>query len=206
MKKIPCLPFLFPAAALFACHPSVNDGSWPAYGGNKNMNHYSTLGQIDTANVSGLHPVWTYHCGDVDSNSQIQVNPIVVGHTLYGVSPRLKLFALDAASGQLKWTWDPALTTPVKNWSMNVCRGVVYYRGNEEDQRLFYSAGSFLYCLDALTGKPSDSFGDHGRIDLHHDLGRDVRELYVAGTLPGVVYKDLLIIGDRVAEQADAAP
>jgi quinoprotein glucose dehydrogenase len=43
-------------------------------------------------------------------------------------------------------------------------------------------------------------------IDLHHDLGRDVSELYVAGTSPGVVYKDLLIIGDRVAEQADAAP
>jgi len=206
MKKFYRLSFLLVPAAFFACHSSVNHDSWPAYGGSKDRIHYSPLRQIDTGNVGGLRQVWAYHCGDVDSNSQIQANPIVVGHTLYGVSPRLKLFALDAVSGQLKWTFDPARTTAVRNWSMNVCRGVVYYRGDETDQRLFYSAGSSLYCIDALTGNPIDSFGDHGRIDLHHDLGRDVSELYVAGTTPGVIYKDLLIIGDRVAEEADAAP
>jgi quinoprotein glucose dehydrogenase len=206
MKKILRLSFLLVPAAFFACHSSVNYDSWPAYGGSKDEIHYSAVRQIDTGNVGGLRQVWAYHCGDVDSNSQIQVNPIVVGHTLYAVSPRLKLFALDAVSGKLIWTFDPAGTTTVRNWSMNVCRGVAYYRGSETDQRLFFSAASSLYCIDALTGKPIDSFGDHSRIDLHHDLGRDVSELYVAGTSPGVVYKDLLIIGDRVAEQADAAP
>src|SRR5580693_4575651 len=206
MKKILRLSFLLAPAAFFACHSSVNYESWPAYGGSKDKIHYSALRQIDTGNVGGLRQVWAYHCGDVDSNSQLQVNPIVVGHTLYGVSPRLKLFALDAASGLLKWSFDPAKTAAVRNWSMNVCRGVAYYRGSETDQRLFYSAGSSLYGIDALTGKPVESFGDHGRIDLHHDLGRDVSELYIAGTTPGVVYKDMLIIGDRVAEEADAAP
>jgi quinoprotein glucose dehydrogenase len=206
MKKILRLSSLLIAAVFFACHPSANYESWPAYGGSKDGIHYSALRQIDTGNVGGLRQIWAYHCGDVDSNSQIQVNPIVVGHTLYGVSPRLKLSALDAVSGKLIWTFDPAKTSAVRNWSMNVCRGVAYYRGGETDQRLFYSAGSSLYGIDALTGKVIDSFGDHGRIDLHHDLGRDVSELYVAGTSPGVVYKDLLIIGDRVAEQADAAP
>jgi len=206
MKKIPRVTFLVIAVALFACHSAVTYDSWPEYGGSKGRIHYSGLRQIDTANVSGLRQVWTYHCGDVDSNSQIQCNPIVVGKTLYGVSPQLKLFALDAASGRLKWTFDPAKLARVGNWTINNCRGVAYYRGSETDQRLFYSAVSFLYCIDALTGKPVDSFGDHGRIDLHQDLGRDVSELYVAGTSPGVIYKDLLIIGDRVAEEADAAP
>ncbi len=206
MQKIPSFAFLVMAFALFACHSSGKYDSWSEYGGSKDRIHYSGLDQIDTANVGGLRQVWTYHCGDVDSNSQIQVNPIVIGHTLYGVSPRLKLFALDAASGRVKWTFDPALITPVKNWSMNVCRGVVFYGGGEEDQRLFYSVGFSLYGIDALTGKPIDSFGDHGQIDLHHDLGRDVSQLFISGTSPGVIYKDLLIIGDRVAEQADAAP
>jgi quinoprotein glucose dehydrogenase len=206
MKRLPSFPFLVIAAALFACHSSTPYDSWPAYGGSKDRIHYSGLRQIDTANVGGLRQVWAYHCGDVDSNSQIQCNPIVIGHTLYGVSPQLKLFALDAASGRLKWSFDPAKLATVGNWTINNCRGVAYYRGSETDQRLFYSAVSFLYCIDALTGKPVDSFGDHGRIDLHQDLGRDVSELYVAGTSPGVVYKDLLIIGDRVAEEADAAP
>ncbi len=193
-------------AAVFACHPLVNYHSWPAYGGSKDEIHYSALRQIDTGNVGELQQVWVYHCGDVDSNSQIQVNPIFVDQTLYGVSPRLKLFALDAASGRPKWIFDPAKIAAVRNWSMNICRGIAFYRGSEADQRLFYSAGSWLYGVDALTGKLIESFGDHGRIDLHHDLGRDVGELYVAGTTPGVVYKDLLIIGDRVAEEADAAP
>ncbi|HET6255079.1 MAG TPA: PQQ-binding-like beta-propeller repeat protein [Puia sp.] len=209
MKKDPSYLFL-PAAlvvAVFsACHSSVNYDSWPVYGGNKGQMHYSASRQIDTANVGGLRQVWAYHCGDVDSNSQIQVNPIIIGHTLYGISPRLKLFALDATSGALKWTFDPAKTAAVRNWSLNVCRGVAYYRGSDTDHRLFYSAGSSLYCIDALTGKPIGSWGDSGRIDLHHDLGRDVSELYVAGTTPGIVYKDMLIIGDRVAEEADAAP
>jgi quinoprotein glucose dehydrogenase len=206
MKKIPSFSFLLIGVALFACHSSVNYDSWPAYGGSKDRIHYSGLRQIDTANVGGLRQVWAYHCGDVDNNSQIQCNPIVVGHTLYGVSPQLKLFALDAVSGQLKWSFDPAKLAKVGNWTINNCRGVAYYRGSETDQRLFYSAVSFLYCIDALTGKPVESFGDHGRIDLHQDLGRDVSKLYVAGTTPGVIYKDLLIIGDRVAEEADAAP
>jgi quinoprotein glucose dehydrogenase len=202
------LLLLLPVLAIFpACHrtPEKYD-SWPVYGGGKDKIHYSALRQIDTGNVGGLQQAWVYHCGDVDSNSQLQVNPIVVGHTLYGVSPRLKLFALDAATGRLNWTFDPAKIAAVRNWSMNICRGIAYYSGSEMDQRLFYSAGAFLYCIDALTGKLIDSFGDHGRIDLHHDLGRDVSDLYVAGTTPGIVYKDMLVIGDRVAEEADAAP
>jgi quinoprotein glucose dehydrogenase len=206
MKKNLRFSILVIAAALFACRSSVKYDSWPAYGGSKDAIHYSSLRQVDTGNVAGLRQVWVYHCGDADSNSQIQVNPIIIGHTMYGISPRLKLFALDAASGQPKWSFDPAKLVPVGNWTINTCRGLTYYRGSETDQRLFYSAGSWLYSIDALTGKLIDSFGDHGRIDLHHDLGRDVSELYVAGTTPGVIYKDMLIIGDRVAEEADAAP
>ena len=190
-----------------ACHRAgTGYDSWTDYGGTPDKIHYSKLRQIDTGNVTALRQAWVYHCGDADSNSQIQVNPIIIGHTLYGVSPRLKLFALDAVTGKLRWSYDPARYARVGNWSMNVCRGVAYYNGGNDDQRLFYGAGSALYCIDAITGKLVAGFGDSGRIDLHHDLGRDVSKLYVAGTTPGIVYKDLLIVGDRVAEEAAAAP
>ncbi|HWB91710.1 MAG TPA: PQQ-binding-like beta-propeller repeat protein [Puia sp.] len=183
-------------------------GSWPAYGGSPANVHYSALAQIDTSNVSGLQKVWEYHTGDGDSMSQIQVNALEIDGTLYGVTPRLKLFALDAATGLSKWVFDPAAPVhgDTPKIAINVCRGVAYYRGSEQDQRLFYSAGSWLYCIDALTGTVIPSWGDSGRIDLHNDLGRDVKKLYVAGTTPGIVYKDLLIIGDRVDEEAAAAP
>jgi len=70
----------------------------------------------------------------------------------------------------------------------------------------FYGAGSNLHCIDALTGRPIKGFGEGGKIDLHNDLGRNTKDLYVTSTTPGIVYKDLLIIGDRVAEDAAAAP
>jgi quinoprotein glucose dehydrogenase len=208
--RFPILYLALLAIVISACHHGAREKytSWPVYGGSKENIHYSALRQIDTANVSSLRPAWEYHTGDADSNSQIQVNALVIDGILYGVTPRLKLFAVEAATGHLKWVYDPARpvggNTP--KIAINACRGVAYYKGSPEDQRLFYSAGSSLYCIDALTGNPIPAFGDNGKVDLHQDLGRDVKDLYVAGTTPGIVYKDLLIVGDRVAEEAAAAP
>jgi len=65
---------------------------------------------------------------------------------------------------------------------------------------------NFLYALDAKTGKPIKSFGKDGRIDLQGDLGRDPTEQSVALTTPGIVYKDMIIVGGRNAETLPAAP
>jgi quinoprotein glucose dehydrogenase len=159
--------------------------------------------------VGKLQKIWEYHPGDGDSMSQIQVNALVIDGILYGVSPKLKLFALGAATGKPRWIFDPAapVNGDTPKISINACRGVAYYsKDSGKDARLFYGAGSWLYCIDAKTGKPATGFGDSGRIDLHNDLGRDVRDLSVAATTPGMVYKDMIIIGDRVAEEAAAAP
>jgi len=185
--------------------------SWEVYGGSKQGTRYSSLNQIDTSNVSQLQVAWTYHTGDSDKMTQIQVNPIIVDGILYGVSPKLKLFALDAASGKEKWVFNPVDTSAgdVKGrgyFMMNVCRGVTFYSGGKDDKRIFFAASSDLYCIDANAGKPVSSFGDKGKIDLHNDLGRDVKDLYVAATSPGIIYKDNIIIGSRVAEEAAAAP
>lgn len=195
----------------FSCtqKSSKDYSSWRIYGGNKEANHYSSLTQIDTNNVSQLQVSWTYHTGDADSMTQIQVNPIIIDSTLYGVSPKLKLFALDAASGTQKWVFNPMNDSDVKGkgyFGMNVCRGVTFYADNKDSARIFYSANSQLYCIDAKSGIPLKSFGENGKIDLHNGLGRDVSDLYVAMTSPGIIYKDMIIVGCRVSEEAAAAP
>jgi len=202
-----CLLFLL---VLGGCHSEKGGNvSWSVYGGSPENIHYSALSLIDTANAGRLQAVWEYHTGDGDSISQIQVNPLVIDGVLYGVSPKLKLFALDAATGKAKWVFDPIapVNGDTPKIAINACRGVAYYTADSgRDQRLFYGAGSWLYCIDARTGRPAVGFGDSGRIDLHHDLGRDVADLFVAATTPGMIYKDMIIIGDRVAEEAAAAP
>ncbi len=207
------LPAILILCAVSSCKTPTSDyKGWQVYGGNNEHNHYSSLTQIDTANVFKLQVAWQYHTGDSDQTTQIQVNPIIVDNVVYGVSPKLKLFALDAATGKEKWVFSPAVDQTknglqVKmNFSMNVCRGVAYYADGNNDKRIFYSAGSNLFCIDAIKGKPISSFGSNGMIDLHNDLGVNAENLYVSSTTPGIIYKDLIIIGARVAEDIPAAP
>ncbi len=196
----------------YSCNTNdVKYTSWMVYGGNKENNHYSSLQQVDTNNVAQLKIAWQYHTGDADTMTQIQVNPIIINGVLYGVSPKLKLFAVDAASGKQLWVFNPVnySSNDVKGFGyflLNVCRGVTYYANGENDKRIFYAAGSKLFCINASSGKPIVSFGNKGNIDLHTDLGTTAANLYVASTTPGIIYKNLIIIGTRVAEEMPAAP
>src|SRR5215475_7816908 len=80
---------------------------WPVYGGNTDHTHYSTLDQITPQNVSRLQVAWTYETHDEFKGSEMQANPIVVNGVLYATSPKLRVFALDAATGKELWSFDP---------------------------------------------------------------------------------------------------
>ena len=189
---------------------NTNSGKWEVYGGGKENRRYSDLTEIDTNNVIHLTKAWEFHTGDTGLHTQMQYNAIVVNNLLYAVSPTLKLIALNPATGKQDWIFDPfdIHNNDYKGagyFSMNLCRGVTYY-ADDQSKRLFYGVGSNLYCIDANTGKPMLDFGNEGKIDLHHDLGREVQDLYLAMTSPGIIYKDLIILSTRVDESAEAAP
>ena len=189
--------------------PKESYKDWKVYGGSKTRIQYSALKQIDTGNVQNLQVAWTYRTNDAEPGSQMQANPIVVDRVLYSVSPKLKLFAIDAATAKEKWVFDPFTDTLFgknKKRGLNNCRGVAFYHGKNNDSRIFYSAGSLLYCIDIRFGQPIREFGDQGSIDLHNDLGRDVSHLSVTSSSPGIIYKDLIITGSSVAEEANSAP
>ena len=193
---------------------STDYTAWKYYNGTPGALKYSSLKEIDTLNISSLQPIWTYQTGDADTaaRSQIQTNPIVINGVLYGISPQLKLFALKAENGKEIWVFDPT-----KEWkngpadrasfhNMINARGLCYWTDNKGEERLFYTVGSFAIAIDAKTGKPVTSFGEGGAIDLHENLGREVSDLIVVNTSPGVIYNDLLILGTRVDENSPAAP
>ncbi|MDR8390347.1 pyrroloquinoline quinone-dependent dehydrogenase [Aliifodinibius sp. S!AR15-10] len=194
---------------IFSCSSNTDSEkytTWEIYGGGNESIRYSTLDQIDTTNVTSLEKAWTYHTGDADTakNSQIQHNPIIIGHTLYGVTPKMKLFALNAATGQEEWVFNPIPDTAEINHGITNNRGVAYWEDGD-DHRILYVANSQLFAVDATTGEPVPSFGENGSIPLATGLGEESRDLYVSATSPGIVYEDLLILGSRVSEGADAA-
>ena len=218
MKKLKSLPtvalFLVSLFVIFSCSKPVKEyKSWEIYNGGKEAMKYSSLTQIDTNNVSQLQVAWTYHTGDADTvhGSQIQCNPIMVDGVLYGVGPQMKLFAIDALTGKEKWVFDANSKTEFDDnrtsfHNMINSRGIAYWSNGEMDNRLFFTAGSNTLAINANTGKPIQSFGNHGAIDLHDGLGRDVKDLFVVNTSPGVIYKNLIILGTRVDEEPPSAP
>jgi quinoprotein glucose dehydrogenase len=186
---------------------------YPAYGGNKEGNRYSPLTQINQDNVKNLEIAWTYFANNPQDTSngkapiarEIQCQPIVVNGILYGISAELNLFALNAASGIELWKFvpDQADLRPHAN------RGVMYWE-NSDDRRILYTAGSFLYAINAKDGKVIASFGNEGKVDLHEGLaegvGHRVDDLRVVSTSPGVIFKNTLVIGSSLPETGDAAP
>lgn len=180
------------------------DGSvnWPAYLGDKASSQFSPLAEITPANVHRLAVAWVYSSGDARSNnrSQIQCNPLIIDGVLFGTSPLLKLFALDARTGREKWRFDPFADSQGKR-AVGVNRGLVYWEADDgADGRILYCADHFLRAIDAQTGRPISTFGTNGRVDLKDHLGRDAGRLSVLSNTPGILYRDLLILGTRVSE------
>ncbi|GAB3036356.1 outer membrane protein assembly factor BamB family protein [Spirosoma pulveris] len=206
------------ALTLMAVYPNLDDvpidtkgnTDWASYGGNKAGNRYSALNQINIGNVKNLKVSWTYDAaavdGKMDRQPEIQCQPIVVNGVLYGNTPKLKLFALVANTGEQLWTFDP-FKNKTPRFSQN--RGVLYWEDGA-DKRILYSAGPTLYAINALTGMPVAQFGKNGEVDLREGLFDkatvDITKLSVSATSPGVIYKDLLVLGATVSEYGDAAP
>jgi len=169
---------------------------WPVYGGAPEGGHYSDLKQINRDNVKQLQVAWTFDSGE---SGGLQTNPIVINGTLFTTTPSHKVVALDAATGVARWTFDSGMPGRGPN------RGVTYWaEGN--DARVFTAQGSYIYSLDPKTGKPDPKFGKDGRIDLREGLDREAAIQSIALTTPGVIYKDMLIVGGRVGEGWPSSP
>ncbi|MGC4234913.1 MAG: c-type cytochrome [Niabella sp.] len=169
---------------------------WPEYLGGVDRNHYSALTQIDSGNIASLKVAWKFHTGD---SGQMQCSPIVVEGILYGVTASNQLFALNAGTGVEIWRFNPDTAK-----SSQTNRGVAFWRDGQ-DKRILYSYQSWLYAVDAITGKPVKTFGTDGRVSLHAGLGKESEKKFVVSTTPGTIYKDIIIMPIRVGEGAGAA-
>lgn len=129
---------------------------WPAYQGGPNSIHYSQLTQINRNNVKNLKVAWTFDTGDSTSKAkrEFESNPLIINGVLYGLSPKVKVFALNAATGKEIWSFDPAAGTKEIGSTRN--RGVAFWsHANGKDGRLFVAFRQYLYAIDTRTGSRS---------------------------------------------------
>jgi len=199
------------AAALVLSHaafaqrhiPKTGYQDWKVYGGGPESIRYSTLDQINRENVQKLQVAWTFDTGDVFEGSEMQCNPVIVDGVLFATTPKLRVIALDAATGKQRWSFDPNDGAKIPHAVRN--RGVTYWEDGH-DQRIFVSSRHYLYALDARTGALVTKFGDAGRIDLREGLGRDPPEISISISTPGVIYQDLIILGGLMSEDLPSPP
>ena len=171
--------------------PTATRQDWPFYGGDPNGDRYSPLSQINRENVKQLRQAWRV---DVGTEGGLQVNPLIVGRTMFVYTPSEQILALDAATGKQMWAFDPGVKATQPS------RGFSYW--TDDKQSIFFAGVmDHLYALDPNTGKPIPSFGEGGSVDLRKDLGNeDFANNFAVLTTPGTIYKDLIIIGFRAPE------
>lgn len=168
---------------------------WATYGG-IDGSHYSGLSQINRSNVNTLEVAWTFDSGE---HGGMETSPLIIDAVLYGYTPSQKVFALNAATGELRWKFDSGVS------ASQPARGLAYWSDGKE-KRILAGVMNYVYALDADTGKPITTFGKDGRIDLRENLGREPSSQSISLTSPGVIYRDLLIVGGRVPETLPAPP
>ncbi|MDH5396910.1 MAG: PQQ-binding-like beta-propeller repeat protein [Cyclobacteriaceae bacterium] len=172
--------------------------TWSHYLGDPARTHYSSLDQINKENVGQLEVAWEYKTGDAAKNTVIQTNPLIADGMVYGVSPALKVFALDARTGEEIWSEKPLEQG-------GVARGLMRWTDGT-DTRILVGLRQYVAAFDAKTGELVKGFGENGLLDLKKGFDRDVSEVSLEATSPGVIYKDLLIQGFLTSEGLPAVP
>jgi quinoprotein glucose dehydrogenase len=194
---------------LAACEQPSELETWREYGGGPSHIQYSSLDQVNRSNVGQLEVAWTYDAGGTNPGNpgyfetrRVHHTPIILDGVLYAIGGDMRVFALDAATGEMLWEHALDAEEELSGPGAVVNRGLMHWRG----ERILYSAGPYLRALDAKTGKTIESFGNDGKVDLREGLGRPVGSVGVAATAPGVVFEDLVIMGSSVSESLPAAP
>jgi len=192
-------------------------GEWPAYAGTYASARYSPLDQINAANARDLKIAWRWTSPDhavraansrIDPSWLHEGTPVMVNGVLYTSTSLSQVAAIDAATGQTKWVFDPEawrLGMPTNNGWLH--RGVAYWRdgsagpdGPNERVIMLTGHGAML-ALDAKTGRPIQTFGDKGSVDLAEALRRPASPRWVYGnTSPPVIVRDVIVVGSSVLD------
>ncbi|HSC64238.1 MAG TPA: membrane-bound PQQ-dependent dehydrogenase, glucose/quinate/shikimate family [Caldimonas sp.] len=119
------------AAGTLPAAPTPAADDWTVYGGTPQGQRYSTLADITPGNVGDLKVAWTFHTGDKkrpdDPEETTAENvPLKVGDTLYLCSKHDHVIALDPATGQKRWEFDPKIEVSHDFQHLN-CRGLAYH-------------------------------------------------------------------------------
>jgi quinoprotein glucose dehydrogenase len=195
--------------------PESNTGAveWPVYGFDYYGSRYLPVSDINRTNVSGLEVAWVYRTGELDPEyetdrpTSFQATPIVVDGTMYLSTPLGRVSALNPATGDELWEFDPNIRRDIRYGDF-ANRGVAAWLDESAAKdaicrrRIFVgTAQSQLLALDARDGRLCSDFGEDGMINLREDLRIPPKEpaAYTL-TSPPLAVNGVVIVGSSIAD------
>jgi quinoprotein glucose dehydrogenase len=179
-RQTVAMPLPVQAASLTFDDPTnaAAKGEWNAYGAGASAQRYSDSTQINPANVTGLKRAWVFHTGGLNEKYGSELTPLKIGNRIYGCNGMNVMFALDPATGQKIWSYDPHVGQNYIPYTA-ACRGVAYYKvpnapaGQPCGERIIEGTLDMrLIAVDAVTGAPCAGFGQNGQANLQIGLGQ----------------------------------
>ena len=133
--------------ALRIIHADEEPANWLTHGRTYSEERFSPLTAIDDANVNRLGLAWSL---DMDTRRGLEATPLVEDGIMYTTGSWSTVFALDAATGEVVWSYDPHVP---RAWGPKGCcdvvnRGVALW----EDKIISASFDGRLFALDKNTG------------------------------------------------------
>jgi quinoprotein glucose dehydrogenase len=189
---------------------SFASSEWPYYGGDQAGSKYSLLDQVNRSNVANLKLAWEWRTGETPlpefgtRPGMFETTPVTIAGVLYFSTPYNRVVALEARTGQQKWVYDPKAyhDGQVPNGTGFVHRGIAVWRDpGSHALRVFINSRYRLIALDSETGEPIKAFGDNGAVNLIEGLRWTTNPKNYTNTSPPVIYKNLVIVGNGVADR-----
>jgi quinohemoprotein ethanol dehydrogenase len=124
-------------------------GAWLTAGRDGQRTYYSPLDRVNAANVKDLGFAWQFK---TDTFRGLEATPIVVDGVMFTSGNWGIVYALDASTGRLLWSFDPHADGQVARFAGNdaVNRGVAVWQGKV----YVVSLDCRAFALDARSGVP----------------------------------------------------
>jgi glucose dehydrogenase len=188
--------------AAAAATPQTDDLAWLNWRGDIGGTAYSSAAQIDKSNAAKLEIAWAWSSasfGQLPDQRSITTPLMADGVVYISAGSTRDVVALDAATGETLWLWRPQ-EAPARYDNAprkGAGRGVAYWRSGAEARIFTVTPGFHLAALDARTGRPVESFGDHGQVDLMQGL-RGLPEsgfADIGSSSPPLIVGDVAVVG-----------
>ena len=185
---------------------------WSSYGGDGGR-QFTPLAQISASNLEQLEVAWTMRTGDLNQGfahkgHSFQTNPIYWDGVLYLSTSANWILAIDAATGEEIWRFDPQLPKDI-GYSESASRGVSLWHGESDHCPARIIVGTLIgqvYALNAATGAPCEDFADGGVADMSIGVGQVSIGDYGITSPPALLGNQIIVgsaVGDNRAVQLE---